>query len=192
MSTASITSPSPEHRADRGPAPEREGEKLGVLFVNTATLPPLGADTWVHVQIMRRLDRSSHVVHTACAPERSGRPTPTFLALQGIADLHVVHVDLGPELAGRRTPLDKVRGLWATLPALAGMARLARYIRRHDIRIIHASDRPRDAFAANVLARATGAQVHRPRARRLRQMDVSGCVGGRCGGPTRASPSPSS
>jgi glycosyltransferase involved in cell wall biosynthesis len=131
---------------------------MGVLFVNTATLPPLGADTWVQVQIMRRLDRASHVVHTACAPGSPARPTPTFRALKDIPDVHVVPVDLGPELAGRRSPIDKARGLWATLPALVSLARLARYIRRHDIQIIHASDRPRDAFASNVLARLTGAK----------------------------------
>ena len=31
-----------------------------VLFVNTKTRPPLGADTWVHAQIIRELDWSAH------------------------------------------------------------------------------------------------------------------------------------
>jgi glycosyltransferase involved in cell wall biosynthesis len=159
MSIAAPTPSRPRRPADDvRPLELVERPKIGVLFVNTATLPPLGADTWVHVQIMRRLDRASHVVHTACAPGSPGRPTPTYRALESVSDLHVVPVDLGPELAGRTSPIDKARGVWETLPALISLARLARYIRRHDIQIIHASDRPRDAFASNVLARLTGAK----------------------------------
>jgi glycosyltransferase involved in cell wall biosynthesis len=159
MSIAAPTPSRPRRPAeDVRPLELVERPKIGVLFVNTATLPPLGADTWVHVQIMRRLDRASHVVHTACAPGSPGRPTPTYRALESVSDLHVVPVDLGPELAGRTSPIDKARGVWETLPALISLARLVRYIRRHDIQIIHASDRPRDAFASNVLARLTGAK----------------------------------
>ena len=129
--------------------------KMGVLFVNTATLPPLGADTWVHVQIIRDLDRSSHVVHAACATGPDDSPTPTFQALRGLPDVHMVPVDLGPELSGQPSHVQKLRALWATLPAIASVARLARYVRRHEIEVIHTGDRPRDAFVCALLARLT-------------------------------------
>jgi glycosyltransferase involved in cell wall biosynthesis len=50
-----------------------------------------------------------------------------------------------------------LHGLLTTLPAVPSLARLARYIRRHEIDIIHSSDRPRDAAASVLLARLTGA-----------------------------------
>jgi glycosyltransferase involved in cell wall biosynthesis len=52
---------------------------------------------------------------------------------------------------------EKVRRAVATVPAPFHLLALARYIRRHGISIIHTSDRPRDALAAVVLARMTGA-----------------------------------
>ena len=125
---------------------------MRVLFLNTATQPPLGADTWVHVQLMRDLDRSTTEVHTALVPG-----TPTAQAVAGIPDLHVLHVDLGPELGGRSLT-GKVRALVATLPAIPSLFRLARYVRRHRIDVIHTSDRPRDAMACVLLSRVTRAR----------------------------------
>jgi glycosyltransferase involved in cell wall biosynthesis len=51
-----------------------------------------------------------------------------------------------------------LRTLIATLPALPSMLKLAWYIRRHDIAILHTSDRPRDAFACVVLSKLTRAR----------------------------------
>jgi glycosyltransferase involved in cell wall biosynthesis len=127
----------------------------GVLFIGTATLPPLGADTAVHVAILRALDRSTHRLHAACV-RGHGSCTPTFAALREISDLELVRVNLGPELSVR-SRLGKLRGVVTTLPALPSLTRLARYIRSNRIDIIHASDRPRDAAAAVLLARRTGA-----------------------------------
>ena len=67
-------------------------------------------------------------------------------------------VDLGPELAGEPSLKGRLGALWATLPALGSLVRLAWYIRRHDIRVIHSTDRPRDAFACTLLARMTRAR----------------------------------
>jgi glycosyltransferase involved in cell wall biosynthesis len=133
-------------------------QKLGVLFVHSATLPPLGADTWVHAQIMRALNRRAHVVHAACVRGPEGRPTPTYEVLRRIPDLHLLPIDLGPELSARTSLRGKFAALFATLPAAANVIRLARYVRRHDISIIHTSDRPRDAFACVLLARLTRAK----------------------------------
>lgn len=132
------------------------GEKMRVLYVHTATLAPLGADTWVHAQIIRHLDRSSHELHVACRRTVHGAPTPTYAAIRDVPDVHLVPVDFGVELSGR-SMVQKVWGLLATLPALLGIARLVLLVRRRKIRIIHTSDRPRDAFAAVLIGRLTGA-----------------------------------
>jgi glycosyltransferase involved in cell wall biosynthesis len=129
-------------------------QKLRVLFLHTATRPPLGADTWIHVQIIRRLDRSEHEVHVAFAAGRSGAPTPTSQELARIADLHRHPVDLGPELHGL--------GRWAravalvrSFTAILGIAKLAAILTRHKIDVLHTSDRPRDAVVAVLVGRAT-------------------------------------
>lgn len=128
-----------------------------MLFVNSPTRPPLGADTWIHALIMRSLDRARFEVHAACAPGRPGQPTPTHEALTAIPDLHLRRLDFGPELFNRSLA-GKVRAAVATLPALASIADLACYVRRHRIRLIHTSDRPRDAAASVIIARLTGAK----------------------------------
>src|SRR6187431_25961 len=96
--------------------------KMPILFVNTATLPPLGADTWIHAQIMRALDRSQFELHAACATGRRGRPTPTYALLRTIPALDIIPVDFGPELAYRSTWM-KVRGVLETVPAIWGLAK---------------------------------------------------------------------
>lgn len=132
-------------------------DKVQVLFVNTATRPPLGADTWVHLQIMRALDRDHHSLVAACNPGSASAPTPTAAAAREIPDLEIVPVNFGPEIHEPTTP-QKLHGLVATLPVFAGIARLALLIRRRRIRIVHTSDRPRDAAVCVLLARLTNAQ----------------------------------
>ena len=56
-----------------------------VLCLHSATLPPLGADTWVHQQILRNLDPATHSIFVACVTGPPGAPTPTYEALGGIA-----------------------------------------------------------------------------------------------------------
>ena len=137
---------------------ETPAAPVAVLFLHSATQPPLGADTWVHGQIMRSLDRSSHVVHVACAKGRPGHRTPTYELVRAIPDLEITDVDLGPELSTRASLGGKLRSLVATVPAVVSFVRLTRYIRQHHIDLIHTSDRPRDAAAAVVLSRLTGAK----------------------------------
>ncbi len=134
-----------------------DGSRWPILFLNTATLPPLGADTWIHVEIMRHLDRTAFEPIAACVFGRKAEPTPTYDALRVIPDLELVPANLGPELSGR-SRLGRVGRLLATLPAPWTIARLAWLIRRRRIRLIHTSDRPRDAAAAVVLSRLTRAR----------------------------------
>jgi glycosyltransferase involved in cell wall biosynthesis len=130
------------------------GDKTRVLFVNTPTCVPMGADTWIHTQIIGRLDRCRHDVHVALAAGQPGRRTPLFEALQGVTRLRVRPVNFGPELSGRSRS-GKFLALIATLPALVSLASLARYVRNQRIDVIHTSDRPRDALACVILARLT-------------------------------------
>jgi len=126
--------------------------RVGVLFLHGATQPPLGADTWVQSQIAGGLDKSRVDVHVACAFGPPEAPTPTFAVMRPIRGIHLVPIDLGRERA-TFTRAARLRTLVAALPALSSVVRLARYIRRHQIDVIHTTDRPRDAAVAVVLAR---------------------------------------
>ena len=128
--------------------------RTGVLFVNAPTLPPLGADTWVHVQIIHHLDRTRFAPVVGCAVGRPDEPSPYFAALRDGADIEIVPIDLGPELSTSASR-GRVRTILATLPALTSFVRLARLVRSRGIEIIHTSDRPRDAAFCVLLARVT-------------------------------------
>jgi glycosyltransferase involved in cell wall biosynthesis len=128
--------------------------KVSVLFVHTATLPPLGADTWVQGRIIAGLDKATHDVHVACATGPAGDPTPTFEMIRNIRGIDILPVSLGPEFSQR-----SVRGkFWAilqTLPAIIHVLDLLWYVWRHRIDVIHTTDRPRDAFVCVLLGRFT-------------------------------------
>ena len=127
-----------------------------VLFVQTATSPVLGADAWVLLRVMEPLDRSSHDVFVACRKTVDGRPTPVGAEVAELADVHVVDCDLGPELSGRSF-VEKVVATVRTMAAARSLLRLARLVRRERIQVVHSGDRPRDALAATLLGRWTGA-----------------------------------
>jgi glycosyltransferase involved in cell wall biosynthesis len=131
------------------------GQKTGVLFISSAEQP--GADTFIHMLIMRGLDRSRFDVHVACSAGAPGARTPAFELLAAIPDLHLRPSNFGPSLSGRSI-VDKTAGLVKVAGAIAGFAGLAGYIRRHRIAVLHATDRPRDAVACAVLGKMTGAK----------------------------------
>ncbi len=132
-------------------------DKTRVLFIHSATRPPLGADTWIHVLIMRHLDRDTHEVHVACSTGPDDAPTPTYAAVRHIPNLFIKPVNLGSELFAKSL-LGRGEAVLKTAPAVWNLVELARYIRKHRISIIHTSDRPRDAFVSVILARMTGAK----------------------------------
>lgn len=126
--------------------------KTGVLFISSAEYP--GADTFVHMLIMRSLDRARFDVHVA-GP--ASRESAGYQALTSIAGARLRSADFGPSLSGR-TGLDKLRELRRVSGMALGFVALARYIRTHRISVLHSTDRPRDAVACAVLGRITGAK----------------------------------
>jgi glycosyltransferase involved in cell wall biosynthesis len=143
-------------RATRGAGARPDRDVTRVLFLHTATVPPLGADTWIHAQIMRHLDPATHEVHAACVPGPPDRPTPTFALLRELDGVTLWPAHLGGERTGDSIA-DRVGWALGSLRAVTGLVRLARYIRHRRIDVIHTSDRPRDALTAVLLGRITGA-----------------------------------
>jgi glycosyltransferase involved in cell wall biosynthesis len=106
---------------------------------------------------MRHLDRSRFRPYGACATGPEAAPTPTFEAMRSIPGLEICAVDLGRE--GTGGPLrERIRNVVSATRAVSGLVKLAALIWRHDIAIVHTTDRPRDALCGVILSRLTPAR----------------------------------
>jgi glycosyltransferase involved in cell wall biosynthesis len=131
-------------------------ERTGVLFLNSPEV--FGADTWVQALLMRYLDRARFDVHAACTAGSDAEPTESIQRLRAIPDVHVRPTNFGRSLSFQSN-LDRVRAVTGMVSAVADQAALVRYIRQRGIRIIHSTDRLRDALPCLLLARASGAKA---------------------------------
>src|SRR5690349_20418100 len=117
---------------------------FGVLFLQSQSF--LGADSTLHAQLMQHLDRSAADVHVPLTTEPAKNPNASAArAIARIPNLHVRATYFGPTIHGanRAERLKRVKDGLGLIPSLAG---LAAYIRRHRIRVIHATEKPRDAL----------------------------------------------
>lgn len=121
-----------------------------VLFINSAQLA--GADTRIHLLLLRNLSHGQFELHAA------GQPGPAFDELRAIPGIALRPTNFGPSLWQRST-LEKLTSIAGVVPAAASLLRLATYIRRHRIQILHSTDRPRDAIACVALAALTAAKA---------------------------------
>jgi glycosyltransferase involved in cell wall biosynthesis len=131
----------------------RPGAKGQVLFVSSAEHP--GADTFIHMLIMRTLDRARFDVHVACPSDTN---SPGYRALAAISGVHLHPANFGPSLNGL-TMAGKLAHSVRLASTAAGFVTLARQIRRQGISVIHSTDRPRDAVACAVLGKMSGAKA---------------------------------
>jgi glycosyltransferase involved in cell wall biosynthesis len=155
-----LTGPSAQSTSPPGLPTSRphERRKTGILYVNTTTRPPLGADVWLQAQIMKGLDRSRFDLHTACALGPAEAPTPTYELLRTIPALKVHPVNFGTESKGPSLRA-KARNLVSAFGSARSIVGLAWLIRRNGVGIIHTTDRPRDAFVSILLSRVTRARA---------------------------------
>ena len=128
-------------------------KRTRVLFINSALVA--GADTWIHLLLLRNLPQDRFELHAAGQP---GSPAPAFDELRAIPGIALRPTNFGPSL-WQRSNLQKLASIADALPAAASLLGLAAYIRRHRIEILHSTDRPRDAIACVVLAALTGAKA---------------------------------
>jgi glycosyltransferase involved in cell wall biosynthesis len=129
-------------------------EKIGVLFVHSQE--EFGADAAVHADIMRGLDRERFEVHVACTAGDGVTPPLPLRIVRSIPELRVRPTQFLPWV-GR-----DVAKLLRTLPALSAVPKdfwdLRRYVKANRIRLIHSTDRPRNAVYSVALAKLTGAK----------------------------------
>jgi glycosyltransferase involved in cell wall biosynthesis len=127
----------------------------GVLFLSSPT--GFGADTAIHLLLLKSLDPSRFALHAAVQKASPGEQTPIHVALRAMPGVKDRPTDFGPSFF-LESKLEKILRLRGFVPAALSLAGLARYIRRHRIRILHSTDRPRDAIACVALGMLTGAR----------------------------------
>jgi glycosyltransferase involved in cell wall biosynthesis len=128
--------------------------KVGVLF--THAREQIFAPSQVHSLIVRYLNRERFSVHLACAAGIGKEKPPSLKLFETIPHLHLRPTLFGPTINGR-SKIDIARSAICTgLPSIASMLGLARYIKQHNIDIIHAEYKPRDAFYGVLLAKLVG------------------------------------
>jgi glycosyltransferase involved in cell wall biosynthesis len=135
------------------PVPDRL--RIGVLFMQSQSF--FGADSRVHAELMAALDKEEFDVHVACNAGTATEPSAALVAMQRIEGITVRPTHFGPTLTGV--------GRWAVLretlrrgpEAVASLFGLARYARRQKVRVVHGTEKPRDAVYGYLIARAAGA-----------------------------------
>ena len=127
--------------------------KVKVLFLQAS--PVLYADSHTRAKVMRYLDRSEFEVHVAFTAYHNGQKSDAYKLFEAIPDLHLRPTNFGPSFhqsVGNTNPL-------STLSAPVSLIGLGRYIKQHEIQVIHCSEKPREAFYGYWLARGTGAKL---------------------------------
>lgn len=126
-----------------------------VLFLNTRSA--LGADVAVHLSLIQNFDPEKVAVFLA-TNRNSVDLNATLEAVRTAPKSGVLVYDLGHELSAK----GGVGKLWNGLKntgALVSLLRLAQFVRRERIGLLHTTDRPRDAALTTLLARLTGART---------------------------------
>ena len=136
--------------------PRKSSERPRVLFITSPRA--IGADTWVHLLLLRHLSQERFDLHAAGQLADSDEPARALEALRDIPGIAIKPTHFGPSLYQQST-LKKLESALGALPAAASLLGLANYIRSHRIQILHATDRPRDALACVALAALTGAKA---------------------------------
>jgi glycosyltransferase involved in cell wall biosynthesis len=130
-------------------------EKINVLFLHSQS--GYGADSAIHGQLMRLLDRDRFVVHLACARGDGPGDSLALTKFRELADVRCLPVHFAPGFH-HRSPAE-ILGQFRSAAAFPfDFAGLYAYVLRKRIRIIHGTDHPRGAAYSVALGKLTGAR----------------------------------
>jgi len=130
--------------------------KTNILFLHSQI--GFGADSAIHAHLMRYLDRERFVVHVACSRGDGSVARPSIARLAEIPDIRLRPTYFAPGFR-HRSPITVLRQFRSTTAFPLDFVSLGNYVRQQGIRIIHGTDRPRDAVYALSLAKLTGAKA---------------------------------
>jgi glycosyltransferase involved in cell wall biosynthesis len=130
-------------------------DKIGVLFLQAQS--GFGADSAVHADIIRNLDRNKFNVHIACTAGDEGTSADSLRILRAIPNVDLRVTQFAPTL-GRRDLSAVARALRSSVGFSSDFLALRQYVAKNRIRIVHSTERPRDAAYNVTLSRLTGAR----------------------------------
>ena len=135
---------------------DQAGSKIPVLFVNTPTQPPIGADTWIHAEIIRCAGPVSLRRPRRARDRRAGGANTVLRGDLGCAETRTSCRSISAanaSMSARRC--SKSSTDWVSSERSSASASSPCTCVRRRIPIIHTVSRPRDAFACLLLARLT-------------------------------------
>ena len=130
-------------------------DKVGVLYI--VAQEAFGADSAVHADIMRHLDRDRFSVHIACTDGGGGVVPPSLQVMRNIPNAALRVTRFAPSLR-QRSAKALWRGALSTAELVRDFAELRKYVNGAGIRIVHSTERPRDAAYNIALSKLTGAR----------------------------------
>lgn len=130
-------------------------DKIPVLFLQSQVA--FGADSLIQAEIARYLDRDKFEVHVACTRGDGSEVPPSLAAIRQIPDIHLRETDFVPGL-NRRSLDETLRGFRSLLSFPGEVVSLCNYVKQNRIRIVHCTEKPRDALYCMALGKLTGAK----------------------------------
>jgi glycosyltransferase involved in cell wall biosynthesis len=126
---------------------------IRVMFMQSQSF--LGADSELHAQLMRYMDRSQVELSIALTRETNSMGVSARRYFEAIPNIHIRLTDFGASWSGSGGFAHKL----ALMPRMAReMLKLASFCRENGVQIIHCTEKPRDAFYGVLLAKMTGAR----------------------------------
>ena len=129
---------------------------VNVLFMQSQTY--FGADSYIHLLFLRYLNRERFNVHVALNYGHGDIKSPAAQAIEKIPDVRIRPTRFGTSVTFRNKGEIISNTLIQGIPSLFSLIGLANYVRANDIQIIHCTEKPRDAFYGQLLAKMTGAK----------------------------------
>lgn len=128
--------------------------RIGVMFMQSQSF--FGADSELHAQLLRYMDRTYVSPHVALTLDNNNSvETSAKRQFEKIPDLSVRPTNFG---ISRSNSLSFSSRVCSMAQTALEITKLAAYIRANNIRIIHGTEKPRDAFYGTLLAKLTGAR----------------------------------
>lgn len=129
--------------------------KINVLFIQSQVA--FGADSRVHADIMRYLDRDRFTVHVACVADDGGRVPKSLAGLREIPNIHVRPTRFAPGIS-QRSLATILAGVKDSASFPVDLLGLLRYVQKENIHVLHGTEKPRDGLYAVALARLARAK----------------------------------
>jgi len=129
---------------------------LNVLFMQSQTY--FGADSYINSLLMKGFDQNKIKVHAACNYGSNGDKSASAQALEAIPNIHIRPTQFGASINFRNKADIFKESLTEGIPSVISLAGLVNYIHNENIKIIHCTEKPRDAFYGQLIAKLTGAK----------------------------------